>query len=174
MLQIVQAKEAQFDEVRLFYYSVIDAMRDAEFRPGWEKDIYPSPEMLREALQKGWLYLGYAEGSLASAMILNHEYNESYDNYQWKTQASGKEILVIHTLGVHPDHSRRGFGKEMVGFAIDHARALGCKAMRLDVLSGNLPAEKLYPSMGFHYLATLNMYYEDTGWTDFRLYELVL
>lgn len=39
------------------------------------------------------------------------------------------------------------------------------KVIRLDVLKGNLPAKKLY---------TLPMCYEDTGWTDYELYELVL
>ena len=45
------------------------------------------------------------------------------------------------------------------------------KAIRLDVLKGNLPAEKLYTGLGFKYLHTLKMFYEDTGWTDYELYE---
>ncbi len=48
------------------------------------------------------------------------------------------------------------------------------KAIRLDVLKGNLPAEKLYSGLGFRYLHTLNMFYEDTGWTDYELYEYTL
>ena len=43
-----------------------------------------------------------------------------------------------------------------------------------DVLGGNIPAENLYRGLGFQYLATLQMYYENTGWTAFRLYEYVL
>lgn len=48
------------------------------------------------------------------------------------------------------------------------------KAIRLDVLGGNIPASKLYESMGFKYIETLKLFYEDTGLTDFLLYELVL
>lgn len=48
------------------------------------------------------------------------------------------------------------------------------RAIRLDVLNGNMPALKLYESMGFEHRRTTQMFYEDTGWTDYLLYELVL
>ena len=67
-----------------------------------------------------------------------------------------------------------GYAKAMVQRAIDLARANGMKAIRLDVLEGNIPAENLYIGFGFQYMATLKMYYEDTGWTNFRLYEYVI
>lgn len=62
----------------------------------------------------------------------------------------------------------------MVIFAIDTARAGGQKVMRLDVLKGNVPAEKLYEGLGFKYLHMLKMFYPDTGWTEFELYEYAL
>ena len=43
--------------------------------------------------------------------------------------------------------------------------------MRLDVLKGNLPAEKLYPGLGFEYIETRPMFYEDVGVMEFELYE---
>ena len=46
------------------------------------------------------------------------------------------------------------------------------KAVRLDVLKGNVPAERLYKDMGFRYVDTLQLFYEDTGRVDFDLYEL--
>ena len=59
-------------------------------------------------------------------------------------------------------------------FAIDVARTQRQKAIHLDVLAGNVPAERLYPALGFVYLGTIPMFYEDTGWTDYGLYELRL
>ena len=59
----------------------------------------------------------------------------------------------------------------MVQFAIDHARRHRQKAIRLDVLKGDLPVARLYAGMGFQYLHTLPMFYEDTGWTDYELFE---
>ena len=51
------------------------------------------------------------------------------------------------------------------------AEDMGLKALRLDVLEGNLPAERLYEKVGFQYAGSLNIFYEDTGWADFNLYE---
>lgn len=58
--------------------------------------------------------------------------------------------------------------------AIHIARTKRQRALRLDVLGTNLPAQKLYTAMGFQYRTTLKLFYEDTGTTDYLLYELVL
>ena len=81
---------------------------------------------------------------------------------------------MIHALGVHPDFQGKGCAKAMVRKAITIAGETGMKAIRLDVLAGNIPAENLYQGMGFQYLTSVQMYYEDTGWAAFKLYEYVL
>ena len=48
------------------------------------------------------------------------------------------------------------------------------KVIRLDVLEGNIPAQKVYERLGFNYINTIQMYYEDTGLTGYMLYEYVL
>lgn len=62
----------------------------------------------------------------------------------------------------------------MVQKAISVARDNKQKVIRLDVLKENLPTEKLYEREGFRKLHMLPMFYEDTGWTDYELFELVL
>lgn len=174
MMEIRKAAETEYDAVRAFYHSVIDCTEDAEFSPMWIKDIYPAPEYLRESIENGELYLGLLGGEIAAAMVLNHQYNDGYNECNWQTDAADSEITVIHTLGVHPKFSRQGLAKQMVTKAFEAARENGQKAIRLDVLEGNLPAEKLYPALGFRYIDTVNLYYDDTGWTVFKLYEYVL
>ena len=88
--------------------------------------------------------------------------------------ASAEEVTVIHALGVHPAFAGKGYAKQLVQFAIRAATENAQKALRLDVLKGNTPAEKLYAGMGFLYLHTLKMFYEDTGWTEYELYEYKL
>ena len=107
-------------------------------------------------------------------LVVNTKYNPEYDDAAWKIDAKPGEVMVIHMLGVHSDFSGRGYGKQMVRFALDLAREAGMKAMRLDVLKGNLPAERLYPAMGFQYITTLSMFYDNTGWMDFELFEIGL
>ncbi len=77
--------------------------------------------------------------------------------------------MVIHMLGVHSDFAGKGLARKMVRFAVEEAKSRGMKAIRLDVLEGNLPAERLYVSEGFVYVDTLQLFYEDTGRTNFNL-----
>jgi ribosomal protein S18 acetylase RimI-like enzyme len=84
------------------------------------------------------------------------------------------EVTVVHLLGVHPAATGRGFGREMVRAALTCAARQRQKAVRLDVIEGNLAAAKLYEKIGFRRVAILPMYYEDTGWRNFMLYEFAL
>lgn len=168
------AQLSEFQEVRAFYHAIIDGIGDSAISAGWKKDVYPAPEFLHESIRAGELFIAEEDDSIVGAMVLNHQGNESYKSFRWPTEASDGEVTVIHALGVHPSYTRRGFAKQMVRFALDRARAQRQKTVRLDVLKGNLYAEKLYAGMGFRYLHTLPMYYEDTGWTDYELYEYPL
>ena len=51
MLQIRVADSSDYSNIRDFYYSLIDAMEDAEYKPGWERDIYPTQEFLIQSVE---------------------------------------------------------------------------------------------------------------------------
>ncbi len=150
---------------------MIDGLAELPYGAGWKKDVYPAPVFLMDAIRGGELYIGLEEDRIIASMVLNHQCNEGYLEFQWPTEAEDTEVTVIHALGVHPSQAGRGYGRQLVQFAVDTARRDRQKVIRLDVLKGNLPAEKLYAAMGFRLLHTLPMYYEDTGWTDYELYE---
>ncbi len=171
MMEIRIAEKEGFDSIRAFYHSLIDAMEGSRYTPGWEKGIYPSNDYLRDSVNKGQLYICMMDGLMASAMILNHECNEGYQNVKWLVEAEPETVTVVHALGVHPDFGGNGLGKAMVSHALSAAGKNCQKAVRLDGLCGNIPAERLYTSMGFRYIDTIKMFYEDTGWTDYKLFE---
>lgn len=171
---IKKANPEQYSAVRAFYHSLIDGIVDFPYSAGWKKDIYPAPEYLMESINNGNLYIAVEDEEIIAAMVLNHECNEGYNDFSWPTKAAEKEITVIHALGVHPSQMGKGYAREMVRFAIETAKNNDQKVIRLDVLKGNLPAERLYTGLGFEYLHTLPMFYEDTGWTDYELYEYKL
>ena len=173
-MEILKALPADFDDVRGFYHSLIDALQGRTNTVGWQKDVYPAPDFLRSSLAAGELYLVREGARIAGAMVLNHQSNESYPDSVWQVRADAEEQLVIHALGVHADFERRGCARALVGKAIELARAAGMKAIRLDVLEGNTAAERLYEGCGFRRMTSLPMYYEDTGWANCILYELVL
>lgn len=174
MLEIRLARENEYSAVRGFYHSLIDAMEHAEFRPGWEKDVYPAPEFLAESIRDDELYIGAIEESIVSCMVLNHKCNDGYSKIKWSVDVENKDVFVIHALGVAPEFGRRGIAKDMVRKAFDEARRQHIKVLRLDVLQGNTPAEKAYTNMGFQHMGTVQMFYEDTGWTNFEMFECVI
>lgn len=171
---IRRAAPEELETVRRFYHEVTDGLEGAEFSPGWKKDIYPSVEDLQEALEKQQLYVGELDGVPAAAMTVNHDSNEGYRGIAWPSGAGEDEAILIHALGVLPGLTRQGLGRQMVETVMALGRARGCRALRLDVLAGNLPAEKLYTGLGFVYVDSREMYYADTGWTKYDLYEYCL
>ena len=155
LMDIRAADISEYERVRLFYYSLINEMAQLPYGAGRIKDVYPSREMIKGCVEAGEYYIAEENGSICGAMVVNHSFNESYRDFDWPTKAEDDEITVIHALGVHPKYMGKGIAKRMVRFVINKANEEGQKAIRLDVLKGNLPAEKLYSGLGFKYLNTL-------------------
>ena len=158
-----RAKSEEFERIRDFYWALIDVMEGKEGDPGWRRGIYPSDDELRGALSKGQLYLLEDGDTVAASVIVNHDRNEGYAGLPWRVDAQGDEVVVLHALGVDPAIQGRG----VAGRVVD-------KCVRLDVLSGNRSAERIYRRAGFEFIAAKNMFYEDTGWTEFLMFELEL
>ena len=62
----------------------------------------------------------------------------------------------------------------MINNVIEYARNNHIKTIRLDALSSNLIAQKVYLSSGFKYCGKQHLYTANTGMTDFDFYELFL
>lgn len=170
-MEIRLAKPNEFDAIMAFYYQMTDDLEDVSGGPGWEKDVYPSPESIQAAIAAKTLYIGLDEDELVTAMILNHEYTEGYEQGNWKTEAKPEELLFVHALGVAFSHQGKGLAKQLVDFMIEYAETLELKAIRLDVLWNNESAKQLYLTKGFDHIGTIELFYEDTGLTDYDLYE---
>lgn len=173
-MKIRIAKPSEFENIRSFYHKVIDLMQDAEYKPAWEKGVYPSDAYLRESIDNGELWVCEYEGEHAAAMIVNHKCNEEYKSVKWSVDADVSEFLVVHALCVLPTLQGKGIAGALVRKVIEIAKNTYQKVVRLDVLEGNIPAERLYLKHGFQYVDTLQMFYEDTGWTAFKLFEYVI
>lgn len=173
-LTIRQAHAGEFEAVREFYTVLIDRIRNTRYYPRWQIGIHPSDLMLKSAVAQGEMYLALRGKQIIGAMIVNHTAGDGYNSAAWPTGASRNEALVIHVLGVMPEDGRKGVGTAMVEAAIRLGRAQNMKAIRLDVLKGNLPAVKLYLRAGFVYVETIKLFYEVTGLSEFELYEYAL
>ncbi len=168
-MELIKAKPNDFTVVRDFYYQLIDEMQGVDYAPKWAKGVYPSDEFISDAIKNQELYMTIQNDVIAGVMIINHECNDGYSKVNWKVNAEKDEVNIIHALGVLPVFQGQGIAQAMVQKAIELSSSQ--KAIRLDVLGSNIPAQKLYTKMGFEYRDTISMFYEDTGWTDFLLYE---
>ena len=183
-MKLLKAEKEDFQRVRGFYHSLIDTMRERGLPVTWMKDIYPSPDFLRESIAAGDLYMAcLGEGgerepaksaSIEAVMVLNHSCNDEYHTVQWGRELKDPEVMVVHALGVHPDFGGKGIGREMINAAREKAVEAGAKALRLDVLKSNERAKNLYIRCGLTYRGTVQLYYENTGRQEFEMYEYLL
>ena len=173
-MELRTANENEWKKVKAFYWQLIEQMDSALYKPGWKKGIYPTDEFLMDSIRNKELYVLLSESNHMASMILNHKCTDGYEKIHWNITATPQEITVVHALGVLPDYQGQGIAKLMVQAAIRTAKENGQKAVRLDVLSTNIPAQKLYSDMGFNYMDTIQLFYEDTGSTNYLLYEYTL
>lgn len=172
-----QAHEADFAAIQRFYWDVIDDIHKNNVRGetlGWEKGVYPSDAFLRGSLKAGELYTLTYGGTLCACVVLNSACNEGYHGCPWSIDCAPDEVLIPHALAVRPALQGQGVGAIVVEGILALARAAHKRTVRLDVLGACRAAERLYVRCGFRFVAAKDMFYEDTGWTEYRMFELVL
>ena len=176
-MEFMPARISDFEAIRDFYWDVIDDIHLHNINNenlGWEKGVYPSDDYIRGSLAAGELYTLTASGGLLACVILNSSQNDGYDGCQWSIDCAPGEVITPHVLAVDPKLQSKGIGGIVVENIVKLAKAEHKQAIRLDVLGACRAAEKLYTRCGFRFVGAKNMFYEDTGWTEFKLFELNL
>ena len=176
-MKFQKAGKAEFHNIRKFYWNVIDDIHRNNVNNeniGWKKGVYPSDNFIQSSLIKGELYTLTENDTLLACVILNSEHNEGYDNCKWGIVCDSGEVLTPHALAVNPEFQGKGIGKIVVKNVLDIAKAEHKRAVRLDVLGVCKAAERLYTGCGFEFVEAKQMFYEDTGWTEYKMYELNL
>ena len=172
-----RANENDFLSVRQFYWNVIDDIHKNNINNenlGWEKGVYPSDAFLADSIRNNELYMLTDGDTLCACVIINSKCNEGYNGCMWSVSCEPDEVLIPHALAVNPCLQRKGIGKIVVKHIIDLAKSERKKAVRLDVLGACKAAERLYVSCGFRFVEAKDMYYDDTGLTEYKMFELGL
>ena len=173
-MKFQKASETDFHSIQKFYWDVIDDIRRNNVNHenlGWEKGVYPSDDFIQSSLVKGELSTLTEGDALCACVILNSEHNEGYDSCTWGIVCDPGEVLTPHALAVAPERQGKGIGKIVVENILNIARAEHKRAVRLDVLGACKAAERLYTSCGFQFVEAKEMFYEDTGWTEYKMFE---
>ena len=135
------------NEIEELYGLVSDQMVGSAFDIGWRRSFYPSKELIQLDIQQQTLYVLQKNDDIIGVMVLNHECETCYDHIYWQINADDEEVTILHRLCIHPNY--RGCGKYFLKQALKIAQKQSQKVMRLDVLSSNLPAIRLYEKCGF-------------------------
>lgn len=175
--QIKDTKRAQ-----AAYGQIIEHLAATVDFPHWHSENHPTPQAAQDWIRAGHLYLAVASTKgpasqaeqIAGVVVLNHEAPEAYKNAPWAIEATEREVLVVHALGVVPEFLGKGVAKFLVDSAIQVAKDKGCLTVRLDTYIENLPARQLYSRHGFTDLGAFSVQYEGTSLDQFHLFERVL
>ena len=146
-MTLQKAALADYSAVLAFYDDVIERTPEIGRYARWQKGKHPTAEGIRSFIEEGSMYL-YRERDIVGAMVVTLYQGEDYHAIEWLKDVADNEV------------------------AIRIARDHGMRSVRLDALSTNTPAHKIYEGLGFEYRGKQHLYAENTGWTDFYFYEL--
>lgn len=117
----------------------------------WQRGKYPTLNTARNALESGTLFVMEEQDQLLGAVILNSTQLPEYDLIPWQFEAAPDQVMVIHTLVISPRFSGLGKAREMVAFCEEEGRRQRKTVMRLDTYEGNVPANAMYPKLGYRF-----------------------
>lgn len=169
---IEKCDRSHLDALDVLYDRVVEHLEATVNYPKWTRGVYPCRDSISRAIDAGTQYVCRDGDRAVGAFILNDDPQGDYSVGEWRKPLRDKEFAVIHTLAVLPDESGRGIGRAMIEYCIERSKALGYKALRLDVVPGNLPAIKLYTRMGFEFAGEKDLRRGFDELTTFELYEL--
>ena len=160
-----------FKTVKAAYTDIIENTPEIVEHAHWIYGLHPTDELLRSYIDHGEMYvLKDAEKTAGVVAIVMHQ-GQDYKTVQWEENLADDEVAVLHLLAVCPAYQRRGTGKVIVEKTIGIAGKHKKKAVRLDTLASNLPAQRLYEKSGFQYRGRQRLFVENTVWLDFVYYE---
>ena len=162
------------DQLERLYNDLNDHFASTTNFPGWIKGVYPVRETAVEGIEEGALFVLRIEDEIAGSIILNHKPEKAYGKAKWTFESDYSDVIVIHTLVVHPRFLKMGIGSALMEFATDYSRNKNMCSIRLDVSIHNLPAIALYEKHGYRYVDTVDLELNVPDLVWFRLYEKIL
>ena len=154
------AAAADLPSIEGIYNTILDREEAGPVYTNWQRGNYPTVDTARQILEAGTLYVGEDGGMVWGAVNLNGIQLPEYDLIPWKISAEREQVGVIHTLSIHPAMSGRGYARQMMAFCEEESRRQGKTVIRLDTWEGNLPANRLYPSLGYSFAGAAEFFFQ--------------
>ena len=173
-LVLKRAEKNDFSKIRAFYDAVIDGTKGMTEHARWKKGSHPFDDVIENFIENGDMYICMQNEKIVSVLSVPFYQDEEYHQINWGIQAEDDEVATLHLFAVAPEFQGMGYAKKVMALAIDMAAKGGMKAFRLDAIAPNIPAHKLYESIGFNMRGKQNLFTDNAGWVDFYYYEKVL
>ena len=173
-LELIRAKAEDFDMVTQFYRDSTNRNPAMERFGRWIYGLHPTDEMILHYICSGAMYTCQSGGEIFCAFAITPSQGADYHDTAWGMELEDEQVAVVHLLCVNPKCQHQGIGKQAMAHAIALAEQMGKKAIRLDALSSNTPAHRLYESLDFERRGTAHWFTDNVGWTDFYLFERLL
>ena len=173
-LRLRKTSIEELDQIRELYWKLLDSSPKYGQILQWKKNIYPNDGDWTAYIRKGEMYLILQEADVIGAVAVTNGQSEEYRKIHWTVKIEDQEAAVVHLLMIVPEYQGQGVATAALDEIIKLAVAKKKKAVRLDAIGTNVPAQKLYEKYGFVNCGTAQEYYESTGETEFIFYEYVL
>lgn len=118
---------------------------------------YPSWETVYKDIEEGNLFIYQENQIVAGVFCLNEEQPVEYESLDWKYEGP---FLVVHRLAVHPVYRNKGIAEKMMLFAEKYALNNKYKVIRLDAITSNPQAMKVYEKTGYLKTGLINFEYQ--------------
>lgn len=171
---IRKAVSADIEQIAKTYEALLIYEKNNSSNSNWQSGIYPTIGIPIEKVPEGSMYVLEEQGEICASMVLNQEQPIEYQQINWQYSAKAEEVIVIHTLCIPPQKAGKGYGNQMVQFAIEKAKKLCRKVIRIDTWAGNKPAAALYQKNGFHFAGTAHVVLQGLIPEEQIFFELVL
>ena len=144
-----KADTNDLDQIEGIYSRNHDEEEAGRISTGWIRDVYPTRETAKEAVEAGEMFVLEENGRILTCGRINKEQAEQYYKVTWRYPAPEEKVMVLHTLMTDPPYSGRGYGKIFVRCYEDQALKNGCPYLRMDTDEHNARARALYKKLGY-------------------------
>ena len=173
MNNLRKAEIGESEEILEFYQNIIHSIKGTEFKPKWSES-YPNLEFIEASIKNRELYVYTKDGRINASVVLNNRFEPKYENINWIINAKSQEIIIIHAFAVTSDFAGKGIGKEIFNNIKNNAIKNNKKTIRIDIINGNISAQKVFEKFGFKYVDTVEIFHDIVGLEKFHLYEYAL
>ena len=146
-MNVRKAETQDLTAVSEIYEAIHDGEEKGETTIGWIRGVYPTLQTAAAALERDDLFVMEDQNRIVGAAIINQRQVDVYADGTWEHDAPPEEVMVLHTLVIHPQFARRGYGRQFVAFYEGYAFAKGCRYLRMDTNARNTRARKMYAAL---------------------------